>query len=94
MPAMNYFLIVFIRVLFTVIWESSKIISIYETILMILKSEKMLNKNNRTEFGKDADLRIPLNWTMIRDNDVSERRFEERASIRDWMSIWVYHDIY
>ena len=60
-----------------------KIISIYDTILMILKREKMIT----TEFGKDADLRIPLNWTVIRDNDVSGRRFEERTSIRDWTSI-------
>jgi hypothetical protein len=43
---------------------------------MILKSEKMLKKLIRTEFGKDADLRIPLNWTVIRHNDVSGRRFE------------------
>jgi len=63
-----------------------KIILIYDTILMILKSEKMLKKIIiRTEFGKDADLRIPLNWIMIRDNDVSGRRFEERTLIR------VYH---
>ena len=43
------------------------------------------------EFGKDADLRISLNWTVIRDNDVSGRRFEERTSIKAWTSIWVYH---
>ena len=54
---------------------------------MKLKSEKMLKKYNKNRIWKDADLRIPLNWTVIRDNDVSERRFEERASIRDWMSI-------
>ena len=45
------------------------------------------------EFGKDADLRISSNWTVIWDtsNDVSGRRFEERTSISDWTSIWVYH---
>ena len=63
------------------------LIYMYDTILMMLKREKMLKKQIRTEFGKDADLRIPLNWTVIRDNDVSGRRFEERASIRDWTSI-------
>ena len=30
-------------------------------------------------------MKKPLNWTMIRDNDVSGCRFEE------WTSIWVYH---
>ena len=41
---------------------------------MILRSEKMLLKTN-------FDLRIPLNWTMIRDNDVSGCRLEtERRS--------------
>ena len=67
-----------------------KIILIYDTILMILKREKMLKKKHTiktTEFGKDADLRITLNWTMIRDNDVSGHRFEEWTSIRDWTSI-------
>ena len=50
---------------------------------MILKREKMLkiNKNKQTkkktiEFGKDADLRISINWTVIRDNDVNGHRFE------------------
>jgi len=37
---------------------------------MLLKCEKLLQKNP-TEDGKDTDLRIPLNWTVIRDNDVS-----------------------
>jgi hypothetical protein len=65
---------------------------------MILNSEKMLKKIKKkqqqqkkqkhpTEFGKDADLRIPLNWTVIRDNDISRCRFEEWTSIRDWTSI-------
>ena len=47
----------------------------------------MLKKIIITEFGKDSDLRIPINWTVIRDNDISGRQFEERALIRDWMSI-------
>ena len=41
----------------------------------------MLKKTKPTEFEKDADLRISLNWTVIRDNDVSGCRFEERSSI-------------
>jgi hypothetical protein len=49
-----------------------------------------INKNKQTkkktiEFGKDADLRISINWTVIRDNDVSGHRFEKRTSI------WVYY---
>ena len=55
---------------------------------MILKRERKKNqKNPPAEFGKDVDLRIPLNWTMIRDNDISGRRFEDRTSIRVWTSI-------
>jgi hypothetical protein len=48
-------------------------------------------KKKKKKIGKNADLRIPLNWTVIRDNDVSGRWFEEWTSIRDWTSIWVYH---
>ena len=54
---------------------------------MILEGENA-KKNKPTEFEKDADLRISLNWTVIRDNDVSGCRFEERSSI------WVYHIYY
>ena len=43
---------------------------------MKLKSEKMLKKYNKNRIWKDADLRIPLNWTVIRDNDVSGPRFK------------------
>jgi hypothetical protein len=43
------------------------------------------------EFGKNADLRIPLNRTVIWDNDISGCQFEEWALISVWTLIWVYH---
>ena len=64
-----------------------KIISIYDTILMILKRERKKKPKKPTEFGKDVDLRISLNWIVIRENDVSGRQFEDRSSIRVWTSI-------
>jgi hypothetical protein len=54
---------------------------------MLKKSKKKHKQQKKqkhpTELGKDADLRIPINWTVIRDNDISGRRFEEWTSIRD-----------
>ena len=63
-----------------------KIILIYY-IDDIKEGEEKNQKKTPAEFGKDVDLRIPLNWTMIRDNDISGRRFEDRTSIRVWTSI-------
>ena len=77
----------FIRVLFTIIWE---IIENYFDIWhyiddikewenakkKIIKKTKNRTKQNQKKqktqpnFGKDADLRIPWNWTVIRDKDV------------------------
>jgi hypothetical protein len=47
------------------------------------KQQQQKKQKHPTEFGKDADLRIPLNWTVIRDNDISGCQFEEWTSIRD-----------
>ena len=43
---------------------------------MILKSENMLKKINKNIIWKGRRFEIPLNWTVIRHNDVSGRRFE------------------
>ena len=43
------------------------------------------------EFEKDPDLRIPLNLTVISDNDVSGCRFEEWTQIWVRTLIWIYH---
>ena len=45
-------------------------------------------KKKKKEFGKDADLRIPLNWTVIRDNDVSGCRLE--TELRSESIIYMY----
>ena len=56
----------FICVLFTVIWEIIEhYFDIWDYIDDIKEWENAKKQLKRTEFGKDVDLRIPLNWTVI-----------------------------
>jgi hypothetical protein len=41
----------------------------------------ILRRFEKMEFGKDADLRIPINRTVIWDNDVGVCRFEDWSQI-------------
>jgi hypothetical protein len=71
---------VFIWALFTVIWE---IIENYFDIWHYIDDIKVWETATKktTEDGKDTDLRIPLNWTVIRDNDISWWETERRSEI-------------